>query len=139
MIFDILRAAFVEATPEEKVRQRLIHYMLYEGAYPKAAILVERGIDTLPFRKPGGRQDSRIDLLVLHQAKPLLLIECKREDSLALATSQVFAYNEYVDAPFLAVAGPTTIVTYWKDAKGWNQTPGLPHYTSLLDAISSSN
>ena len=43
-IFDIARKKFVLITPEEWVRQHILHYLTNEKKYPLSHIAVERGI-----------------------------------------------------------------------------------------------
>ena len=43
-IFDILRKKYIFLTPEEWVRQNLIHHLIQDHHYPKALIKVETGL-----------------------------------------------------------------------------------------------
>jgi hypothetical protein len=43
-VFDIIRRKFIVLTPEEWVRQHLVHYMIDHLKYPKALINVEDGL-----------------------------------------------------------------------------------------------
>lgn len=51
MIFDIIRKKFVILTPEEWVRQHVIHYLVESKNYPVALIAVEREIDLYGLRR----------------------------------------------------------------------------------------
>ena len=71
MIFDIIRKKFVILTPEEWVRQHVIHYLVESKNYPVALIAVERDIDLYGLRR-------RVDVVAFdREGKPWLIIECK--------------------------------------------------------------
>ena len=44
-IFDIARKKWVFLTPEEWVRQHILHYLVHDKKYPTSLIAVERGIE----------------------------------------------------------------------------------------------
>ena len=70
-IFDIIRKKFIALTPEEWVRQHLIHFLVNERKFPQTLISVEKKLLINGLLK-------RTDLVIystLH--KPLLLVECK--------------------------------------------------------------
>ena len=96
-IFDILRKKYVCLTPEEWVRQHLIHYLINNN-YPTSMIAVERELDVNGCKR-------RFDLVVYKQSKPWLLVECKAPT--ISITQEVFeqalCYNTQLCAPFLAV------------------------------------
>lgn len=96
-IHDILRKKPVFLTPEEWVRQHLIHFLINEHHYPKALMRVEGGLSYhgLP---------RRTDLVVYdREGKPFLLVECK--DVGVPLTQEVFdqaaRYNFILKAPYL--------------------------------------
>ncbi len=98
-ILDVFRKKYVVLTPEEWVRQHLLHYLVNELGYPKAAIAVEKQFKV-------GAKKKRFDALVYHQQKPVLLIECK---SAVVAMSQpVFdqaaRYNMAFGAEYMLVS-----------------------------------
>lgn len=70
-IFDIIRGRYVSLTPEEWVRQHLLHFLLVDRSYPKGLIAVEKSLKV-------GTLDKRFDLLVYNREHhPILLAECK--------------------------------------------------------------
>ncbi|MCX6291774.1 MAG: type I restriction enzyme HsdR N-terminal domain-containing protein [Bacteroidetes bacterium] len=70
-VFDIIRRKYVSLTPEEWVRQHLIHFMVHEKGFPKSLIQVEKKILV-------NNLSRRTDIVVCdRQAKPLLVAECK--------------------------------------------------------------
>jgi hypothetical protein len=88
-VFDILRRKYVLCTPEEWVRQHLVHYLITEKQYPLSLLSLERGLVVNGMRK-------RFDLLAWNnEGKPVLIAECKAPD-VALSQStfvQLAGYN----------------------------------------------
>lgn len=71
LIFDVVRKKYVVLTPEEWVRQHIVHYLLTEKNVPPTLIGVEKGLKVL------GR-NRRVDIIVYNNlGKPALLVECK--------------------------------------------------------------
>ena len=87
-IFDPVRKKYVALTPEEWVRQHVLHYLIGIG-YSAALIAVEREIDVNDTRK-------RFDIVVYDQdTKPLIIVECKAqgEPISQNVLMQIAAYN----------------------------------------------
>lgn len=81
-IYDVIRRRFVTLTPEEWVRQHLVHYLIRHKACPSGLIALEKEIDL--YGRP-----QRFDVVVYsRQGNPWLLVECKAP-SVPL-TSRVF-------------------------------------------------
>lgn len=92
-VFDIIRKKYVLLTPEEWVRQHLLHYLVQEGAYPASLIAVERGLQMNGLQK-------RFDVLVFdRQAQPLMLVECKSPD--VQLTKETFLQAAVYNSQFL--------------------------------------
>lgn len=98
--FDVIRRKWVALTPEETVRQFLVHSLLEVRRVPASHISLERKITVNGLTK-------RYDLVVFgDDAAPLLVIECKAPD-VALTQSvveQVGRYNKTLRAPFIGVS-----------------------------------
>ena len=124
-IFCEWRHRWVRLTPEEWVRQQLLHRMVNEGAYPASLIAVEQAITVGDVRK-------RCDAVVYDSAmQPLVLIECKAETvSLTQKTlDQAITYNRKLNVPYLLLCnGAQTIFMNGNDI----YTSGFPRYTDLL-------
>ena len=124
-IFCEWRHRWVRLTPEEWVRQQLLHRMVNEGAYPASLIAVEQAITVGDVRK-------RCDAVVYDSAmQPLVLIECKAENvSLTQKTlDQAITYNRKLNVPYLLLCnGAQTIFVNGNDI----YTSGFPRYTDLL-------
>ncbi|WP_207798819.1 type I restriction enzyme HsdR N-terminal domain-containing protein [Taibaiella soli] len=70
-VFDPLRKKWLVLTPEEQVRQYLLHYLMQVKGYPKTLIAVEKKIKV-------GSMDKRFDIVVYNRNhEPWMLVECK--------------------------------------------------------------
>ncbi|HLG34326.1 MAG TPA: type I restriction enzyme HsdR N-terminal domain-containing protein [Bacteroidia bacterium] len=73
-IFDIVRKKFVALTPEEWVRQHLLHFLITLKKYPASLLSVEKELSVAGIKK-------RTDVVVYSRnAEPLLIAECKSPD-----------------------------------------------------------
>ncbi len=110
-IFDIIRKKYVVLTPEEWVRQHVIHYLITEKGTPKSLIAVEKQLTINTLIK-------RFDILVFNtKGLPQLIIECKAPSIKITQDTfdQIARYNLKLNAEFLMV------------------TNGLQHYFCNLD------
>ncbi|MEO0312565.1 MAG: hypothetical protein RIQ89_2222 [Bacteroidota bacterium] len=70
-VFDIARKKYVVLTPEEWVRQHVIHYLHFTLNYPLGFLSIERTIVINDLTR-------RYDIVVFNRLKvPALLVECK--------------------------------------------------------------
>ena len=73
-IFDIVRKKFVALSPEEWVRQHLLHFLITKKKYPASLLAVEKELSVAGIKK-------RTDVVVYSRnALPLLIAECKSPD-----------------------------------------------------------
>lgn len=120
------RKRYVRLTPEEWVRQQVLHTLEDRYAYPHALIGVEVAIEVAGLRK-------RCDAIVYDRTlRPLLLAEFKAE-SVPLTQSvfdQAAVYNRTLGVPWLLVSnGVQTVVArvqadrydYLNEIPAWNQ------------------
>lgn len=110
-IFDEIRKKFIQLTPEEWVRQHVVHHFIYEKNYPKSLINVEKQILV-------NGQTKRYDVVVYYPDGRLrILVECKAPEVLISQATfdQIARYNSALHADFLMV------------------TNGLNHYFCQLD------
>ncbi len=110
-IYDIIRKKNIMLTPEEWVRQHMIHYLHNYLGYPKGLIKVESGVLY-------NTKLKRSDIVIYNNlGKPLVLVECKAP-SVKVSQStleQVAMYNKTLNASIIIL------------------TNGLIHYTFELD------
>ncbi len=111
----VVRREWVKATPEEKVRQELLHTMIEEWGYPSSLILVEKALLHLPGVNQAQRLPKRrMDIVCYAKNKqqelyPLLVVECKAcqqtagSSFLQKLAHQLLGYNYYIGAPFIGV------------------------------------
>jgi hypothetical protein len=111
LIFDIVRKKYVVLTPEEWVRQHLIHFLIEEKNYPLSLIGVEKKLTINNLTK-------RTDILVFNTlGKPEIIVECKAPSvKITQGTfDQIARYNLKLLANYLIVSN------------------GLDHYFCQLD------
>lgn len=88
-IFDIVRKKYVALTPEEWVRQHLLHYLHKDRGYPLGLMMVEKEFKYHTLSK-------RADIIVCtREGLPLLMAECKSADVEITqdVVDQVMRYN----------------------------------------------
>lgn len=110
-IFDIIRKKYVVLTPEEWVRQHLIHYLIEEKNYPISLIAVEKKLTINKLTK-------RTDILVFNSdGTHEIIVECKAPKIKISQDSfdQIARYNLKLKANYLIVSN------------------GLAHYFTKMD------
>ena len=124
-IFCDWRRKWVRLTPEEWVRQQLLHRLVEQLDYPASLIAVEQAINV-------GEAKKRCDAVVYdRQMNPLMVIECKAETvPLTQKTlDQAITYNRKLNVPFLMLHnGVQTICIHGTN----HYTSGFPRYTDIL-------
>lgn len=99
MIFDVIRKKYVVLTPEEWVRQHVVHYLVEVKKCPVALMALEREIDLYGLRR-------RFDVVVFdRKGAPWLLVECKAPavNLTRQVFDQAFRYNITLGAPYVAI------------------------------------
>lgn len=97
-VFDIVRKKWLQLTPEEWVRQNMIHY-LFSRKYPASLMAIEKEIKL-------GELSKRCDLVVYNRnAKPFMIIECKEmKVSLSDKTlDQILRYHITLPSKYLII------------------------------------
>jgi len=95
-IFDIVRRKDVQLTPEEWVRQHLIHYLITEKKFPASLMAIEAKLKVNELMK-------RTDLVVYNNLlQPLLIAECKspKVQITQKAFDQAARYNLTLDVKY---------------------------------------
>jgi len=98
-IFDIVRKRYVSLTPEEWVRQHIIHYLIEEKKYPISLISIEKKLTINNLTK-------RTDILVFNtNGLPHIIVECKAPsvNITQNAFDQIARYNLKLNANYLIV------------------------------------
>lgn len=130
LIFDVIRKRYVRLTPEEWVRQHLLHYLIDHLAYPRALVRIEQGVRY-------NRLQHRADILVYDRAaKPLLLVECKAPHvPLNHDTwGQIARYNAQVGASMLVVTNGLQHFCWQLDYEQGDHTllPTIPSFDTWI-------
>ena len=110
-IFDIIRKKFVVLSPEEWVRQHVIHWLTSDKKYPASLINVEKQLSVNKLKK-------RYDLVIFQPDGQIdLLVECKAysQNINQEVFDQIARYNLEIKANYLML------------------TNGLQHYFCKLD------
>lgn len=123
-IFDGIRKKYVVLTPEEWVRQHVVHYMLDHLSYPKSLIKIEASLTY-------NSLDKRADIVVFNrQGDPWMVVECKAPD-LKLTQSvamQVATYNKSLQAPFVGITNGMVFYCFavHPEVMPLNELPAFP-------------
>lgn len=128
-IFDFIRKKYILLSPEEWVRQNLLHYMVKHLCYPKGMIAIEKKIIVNKLIK-------RYDIIIFDQNRsPWMLIECKKSDyNLSDSTlQQLLSYHSAIPCKYWMITnGKETFCAQAKDGKViWLSS--LPLYPSIID------
>ena len=116
VIFDIIRKKYVHLTPEEWVRQHIIHFLIEEKKYPISLINVEKKVLVNGTIK-------RTDILIFNSnGVPQLIVECIAPQVTITqeAFDQIARYNLSLKATYLMV------------------TNGITHFNCIMDFENSN-
>jgi len=129
-IFDRIRGRYVRLTPEEWVRQHMVHYLIHQKGVPSTLIAVEKSLRVYKMSK-------RVDIAVHTSAgTPVLLVECK-SPAVILATQtfdQLARYNLALSVRFLVVTNGLAHYCCRMDLTGqsWQFLDEIPDYGHML-------
>ncbi|MEP6950470.1 MAG: type I restriction enzyme HsdR N-terminal domain-containing protein [Ginsengibacter sp.] len=122
-VFDIIRKKWLLLSPEEWVRQNMIHYLLLKK-YPASLIAVEKEIKL-------GELTKRCDIVVYSRnALPFMIIECK-EMNIPLSEKtleQILRYHITLPAEYLIVTNGSYCFGFQKICNQFIETNQFPDY-----------
>jgi Type I restriction enzyme R protein N terminus (HSDR_N) len=99
-IFDIIRRKYIMLTPEEWVRQHVLHWLINDYKYAKSLIKIETGLQYNSLAK-------RTDIVVYDRLGDVfMLVECKAPQ-VALNQSvidQALRYNAVLKAKYILIS-----------------------------------
>lgn len=125
-IFDFIRKKYVLLTPEEWVRQNVLHYLIHCLNYPAGLCSVEKEIKINNLKK-------RYDIVFFNQQrKPWMLIECK-EPNVAISDqtlTQIIRYHQNLQCPFWFLTNGKRNFCAQVHPKGITWLDSLPLYNS---------
>jgi hypothetical protein len=113
-VFDSIRRKFVALTPEERVRQYFINYLVSYKSFPAGLLAVEQLVMV-------NNMQQRVDIVAFNRkGEPLMVVECKAPSvKLTHDTyAQAARYNLTLKANYLVV------------------TNGVNHFCSRADLVS---
>lgn len=128
-IWDEWRNKMVRLTPEEWVRQHLMHYLVEQLGYPKQLLCTEVGLKV-------GTMSKRADALLYdRQLRPQMLIECKAPE-VRLSDEvlmQAIRYNMALSVPYLLLSNGLEHVVYHIDytEQSYHNLSEIPNYRQL--------
>ena len=115
-IFDLARKKYVALTPEEWVRQHLMHYLNKDKGYPLGLMMIEKEFKY-------NKLSKRADIIVCDRTGvPLLMAECKSPD-VEISQSvfdQAMRYNLIMDVKLMLLSNGITHFCFQLDKA--NQT-----------------
>ena len=126
MIYDPFRRKYIVLTPEEWVRQHVLHFLTTHLHYPKGLVKVEGGLRY-------NRLQKRSDILVFdNTGAPLLLVECKAAQVrlTEAVCNQLAAYNMAVGARIVAITNGLDCYTWRFDEPNrcYHSLSAIPEY-----------
>lgn len=106
-VFDVVRKKHVILTPEEFVRQQIVHFIIDKYKYPIQSIAVEKQIKV-------GERNKRFDIVIFKEAKPWMIVECKSNSTpLSQAVlQQIVEYNIHLKANYLVITNGNNFFGY---------------------------
>ena len=127
-VWCIIRQMDLLCTPEEWVRQHIIHYLINQKQIPKGLIASEFVVEYNGMRK-------RADIVVFDKNhSPILIVECKAPeipiDEKVLL--QIATYNSQLNVPFLFLTNGIKHQIIGRENGVWKKFSDLPDYKELL-------
>ena len=123
-LFDIIRKKWINFSPEEWVRQHMIHYLLSKK-YPATLMAIEKQIKL-------GELTKRCDIVVYSRNNtPFMIIECK-EMKVALsqkALDQVLLYHSVIQAKYLIITNGVYCFGFQKMNGQFSEIDEFPEYS----------
>lgn len=125
-IFDSVRGKYVKLTPEEWVRQHVIHYLLGHKGIPLGLTAVEKQVTYNQLKQ-------RADIVVFDKtAKPSLIVECKAPSVQITQETfeQIARYNVPLRVDYFMVSNGIDHFYCKMDYENWSYQflPDLPEY-----------
>lgn len=123
-IFDIIRKKYLVLTPEEWVRQHVIHLLINQYGYPKGLFKIEKGHNYNELQK-------RTDIMVYDKTgKVQLLVECKaHSEPISQKTlTQAMQYNLHYKAPIILITNGIKSFCFEINGSSNKQLNDIPKY-----------
>ena len=127
-VFDIVRKKFVDITPEEWVRQHIVHFLIQHKQVPASMISIEKQLIL-------NNTKRRTDIVVFNSLlKPLLIIECKAPhiEINQLTINQALRYNLELNVPAVFLSNGLQHVFFKLENEVPKVLKDIPDYQTLL-------
>ncbi len=129
-IFDIIRKKYVSLTPEEWVRQHLIHFLVKERKFPQSLLSVEKKVLVNNLMR-------RTDVVVYSSTlKPLMIVECKAPSVQLTQTTfdQTARYNMTLGVAYFILTNGIDVLccTIDHENQSYIFMKEVPFYTELI-------
>ncbi len=129
-IYDDIRKKYVVLTPEEWVRQHIVHFLISHKHYPATLMNVEVGMNIRSMTR-------RADIVCYDsQANVLLIVECKAPEVKITQNvfEQIAQYNMSLKSKYLLVSNGLQHYSCSIDhtAKTFQFLQDIPDYTSII-------
>jgi hypothetical protein len=122
-VWDIIRKKYIILTPEEWVRQQLLHFLI-KNNFPASYMSVETAVSK-------SKHEGRTDIKIYDRRNELfLLAECKAP-YLKLgnaAQTQLSAYHQKLGAKFLLLTNGAEMLFFEKNGDNLQQIRTLPEW-----------
>jgi type I site-specific restriction endonuclease len=128
-VFDIIRKKFIDITPEEWVRQHIVHFLIQHKQVPTSMISIEKQLIL-------NNTKRRTDIVIFNSLlKPLLIIECKAPqiEINQLTINQALRYNIELKVPAIFLSNGLQHVFLKLENEGSKVLKEIPDYQSLLN------
>ncbi len=127
-VWCVIRQMDLLCTPEEWVRQHVIHFLIHQRACPKGLIASEYLVEYNGLKK-------RADIVIFdRESSPLVIIECKapavKIDEKVV--QQIATYNAKLNVPYLFLTNGVTHKVLSKENDTWVMLDDLPHYSEMI-------
>jgi hypothetical protein len=132
-IYDPVRKKFVRLTPEEEVRQKMMHYLVHQAMVPMGLMAAEYQIHF-------NSRSKRCDIVVYsRQRNPVLIVECKAPQvKLDQKTvEQIAIYNSSLRVNFLTITNgiETFCIQFDKAGLTYKLVSSIPVYAEMCAVL----
>lgn len=128
-IYDGIRHKYVALTPEEWVRQHMVHYLICHRGYPAGLTSVEHLVVINQLRQ-------RADVVIYGRDRnPLLIVECKAPmvDITPAVFDQALRYNMALGVKIVVVSnGMVHLAAILDDAGSYKLVQQIPDYSEAV-------
>lgn len=128
VVWDPLRKKEVALTPEERVRQWCIGVLKSQMGVPEHMMMSEAGFKL-------GEKQFRADILVYdRQARPLVVVECKRPEVEITqeVLDQAVRYNMVLNVKYMIITNGTRTFICQKGEAGYKFINHVPNYEQMI-------